>query len=116
MRKIFNLIIKLSIYGLVFLMPLFWLPWTNEVFEFNKQYLLVFLAALALMAWLAKMVLVQKKVTFRRTPLDLFVLAFMVIMILNAAFSVDQNSAWFGFYVRFTDSVVGILALGVFYF
>ena len=116
MRKICNFIIKFSIYGLVFLMPLFWLPWTNEVYEFNKQYLLVFLVGLALLAWLVKMIVVQKKFVFRRTPLDLWILVFMAVMILSAVFSVDKISSWFGFYARFSDSVVGLLALGLIYF
>jgi len=116
MRKICNFLIKFSIYGLVFLMPLFWLPWTNEVYEFNKQYLLVFLAGLALLSWLVKMVVVQKKVVLQRTPLDVWILVFMVVMILSAVFSIDKISSWFGFYGRFSDSVTGLLALGIMYF
>jgi len=97
-------------------MPLFFLSWTNEVYEFNKQYLLVGLVALALMAWLAKMILVKKKVVFRRTPLDIWILVFMAAMILAAVFSVDKSSSWFGFYGRFSDSVVGLIALCLMYF
>ncbi len=111
-----NLVIKFCIYGLVFLMPLFWLPWTTEVYEFNKQYLLVYLVVLALLAWLTKMIVVQKKVVFKRTPLDVWILVFMLIMILSASFSIDKVSSWLGFYGRFSDSVVSILALGLMYF
>lgn len=116
MLKVFNFIIKYSLYGLVLLMPLFWLPWAVEVYEFNKQYLLVGLVALALLAWLAKMIIVQKKIVFRRTPLDIFVLAFMLVMILAAVFSVDKVSSWLGFYGRFSDSLIGLLALCLMYF
>ncbi len=116
MRQICNFFIKLAIYGLVFLIPLFWLPWTNEVFEFNKQYLLFFLVGLALLAWLAKMIIVQKKLTFYRTPLDLWILIFMLLMVLSAVFSVDSISSWLGFYGRFSDSVIGLLTLAVLYF
>ena len=116
MRKICNFLIKYSIYGLVFLMPLFWLPWTNEVYEFNKQYLLVFLVGLALLAWLVKMIVVQKRFVLRRTPLDIWILLFMAVMVLSAVFSIDKISSWFGFYGRFSDSMVGLLALGLMYF
>jgi len=116
MRKICNFVIKFSIYGLVFLMPLFWLSWTNEVYEFNKQYLLVFLVGLALLAWLVKMIVVQKRFVFRRTPLDIWILVFMAVMVLSAVFSIDEISSWFGFYTRFSDSMVGLLALGLMYF
>ena len=116
MRKICNFIIKYSLYALVFFIPLFWLSWTVEAYEFNKQYLLVFLVALAFLAWLAKMTIAQKKISFRRTPLDLWILVFMFIMILSGIFSIDKISSWFGFYGRFSDSIIGILSLCVMYF
>ena len=116
MRKIYNFIIKYSIYPLVFLMPLFWLPWTVEMFEFNKQYLLFILATLALFAWLAKMIIIRKKVVFRRTPLDVWVLVFMLFVILSAIFSIDRTSSWLGFYGRFSDSAIGLLAMCLMYF
>lgn len=116
MQKICNFVIKYSFYGFVFLMPLFWLPWTIEVYEFNKQYLLVFLVGLALLAWLTKMIIVQKRIVFRRTPLDIWILVFMVVMVLSAVFSIDKISSWFGFYGRFSGSMIGLLALGLMYF
>lgn len=116
MRKIYNFVIKYSIYALVLLMPLFWLPWTVEMFEFNKQYLLFVLTALALLAWLAKMIIIRKKVVFRRTPLDIWVLVFMLIIILSALFSIDRTSSWLGVYGRFSDSAIGLLAMCLMYF
>jgi len=116
MRKVCNFIIKYSIYALVLLMPLFWLSWTIEAYEFNKQYLLVFLIGLAFVAWLAKMVIVQKKIVFRRTPLDVWVLVFMAVTILAGIFSVDNISSWLGFYGRFSGSVIGLLSLCIMYF
>ena len=112
----YNKIIKTSIYALVFLMPLFFLPFSFEAFEFNKQYLLFFLVSLAFFAWLAKMVLVDKEIRFKRSPLDIFVLVFLFIAILSAIFSVDKGSSLFGFYGRFSDGLIGLLSLGIFYF
>ncbi len=116
MSNIFNRIIKISIYLLVFLLPLFFLPFSFEAFEFNKQYLLFFLVSLAFFFWLARMVLVDKEIRFKRTPLDILVLAFLSIAILSAIFSVDKNSSIFGFYGRFSDGLIGLLSLGMLYF
>ncbi len=101
---------------MVFLLPLFWLPFSFEAFEFNKQYLLFFLVSAALFTWLAKMVFIDKEVRFRKTPLDLFVLVFLLVVILSAVFSVDRISSIFGFYGRFSDSLISLLSLGIFYF
>ena len=116
MQNLFNKIIKISIYLLVFLLPLFWLPFTFEAFEFNKQYLLFFLVSLAFFAWIAKMALVDKEIKFKRTPLDIPVLAFLFIAILSTIFSADKGSSLFGFYGRFSDGLIGLLSLGIFYF
>ncbi len=116
MRKIINFLIKFPIYALVFLMPLFWLPWTIEAYEFNKQYLLFFLVCLGFVAWLAKLTIIRKKFYFRRTALDVWILLFMVVTIFSAVFSIDTLSSWFGFYGRFSDSVIGLLSLMVMYF
>ena len=112
----YNKVIKWSIYLLVFLLPLFFLPFSFEVFEFNKQHLLFLLVSLAFFFWLAKMVLVDKEIKFKKSPLEPFVLAFLFIAILSAIFSVDKNSSIFGFYGRFSDGLIGLLSLVIFYF
>ncbi len=116
MPNILGKIIKTSIYLLVFLTPLFFLPFTFEAFGFNKQYLLFFLVSIALLSWLTKMVICDREVRFRRSALDLFVLGFLFVAILSAVFSVDKTSSLFGFYGRFSDGLIGLLSLGIFYF
>jgi tetratricopeptide (TPR) repeat protein len=116
MQKILNLLVKYSIYALVFLLPLFFLPFNYEAFEFNKQYLLFFLTTFAGISWLIKMVVFDKEVRFRKTPLDLFILAFLLIAVLSAVFSIDKTSSLYGFYGRFSDGLIGLLSCGILYF
>jgi putative inorganic carbon (hco3(-)) transporter len=116
MATFFNRIIKVSINLLVFLIPLFFLPFSFEAFEFNKQYLLFFLVLISFFAWIGKMVLVEQEVRFKRTPLDIFVIGFLFIAVLSAVFSVDKGSSVFGFYGRFSDGLIGLLSLGALYF
>ena len=112
----YNRIIKYCIYSLVFLLPLFFLPFSFEAFEFNKQYLLFFLVSAAFFCWIAKMVLVDKEIRFKRTPLDIPILAFLFVAILGAVFSVDKSSSIFGFYGRFSDGLIGLISLVMLYF
>jgi len=116
MQKLFDRVIKISIYALTFLIPLFFLPFSFEAFEYNKQFLLVILVSLAFFAWLAKMVVVDKEIRFKRSPLDIFVLAFLAVGILSAIFSVDRSSSLYGFYGRFSNGLIGLLSMGIFYF
>lgn len=116
MANLFNKIIKSCIYLLVFLVPIFWLPFSFEAFEFNKLYLIFFLVSLAFFVWLTKMALIDKEIRFRKTPIDIFVLVFLFLAILSAIFSVDKISSLFGFYGRFSDGLIGLLSLGLLYF
>ena len=109
-------IIKTSIYGLVFLLPLFFTPFSFEAYEFNKQYLLFFLVSIAALCWLAKMIIFDKEFRFKRTILDIPILIFMLIGILSAVFSIDTISSVLGYYGKFFDGLIGFLSLGILYF
>ncbi|MFA4998415.1 MAG: tetratricopeptide repeat protein [Candidatus Paceibacterota bacterium] len=116
MENILQKIVKGSIYLLTFLLPIFWLPFTFEVFEFNKEYLLFFVAIIGFFAWFAKMIFYDKEVRFKKSPINLLVLVFLFVAILSAIFSVDKNSSLFGFYGRFSNGLIPLLSLMMFYF
>ncbi|MFC1789632.1 tetratricopeptide repeat protein [Patescibacteria group bacterium] len=116
MQNTLNKIIKTSIYLLVFLLPLFFLPFSLEAIEFNKQYLLFFLVSLAFLAWLGRMILVDREVCFKHSPINIFVLVFLFIAILSTVFSVDKFSSIFGFYGSFSNGLIGLISLVMFYF
>ncbi|MDO8524423.1 MAG: tetratricopeptide repeat protein [bacterium] len=112
----FQKIIKWCIYALVFLMPLFWLPFSLEAYDINKAYLLAFLAGIGILAWVGKMIFHNKKIIFKRTALDFFVLGYLAILILSAIFAKDKTSVFLGFYGRFWPSILTSVSLVGFYF
>lgn len=116
METLYDRVIKYSLYLLVFLIPLFFLPFSFEKFEFNKLYLLFFLTIISFFAWLAKQILVEKEIKFRKTSLDAPVLIFLAIAILSAIFSVDKYSSFFGFYGRFSDGLITLISCVILYF
>ncbi|MDD5032189.1 MAG: tetratricopeptide repeat protein [Patescibacteria group bacterium] len=125
-----NLIIYL-IKGLVFLLPLFFLPWTLEFFEFNKQALLWLMATLLAVLWLIKMIYpvrnsnesiisngarFEKQIILRRTPLDIPILTFLFITMLASIFSQNRLASFFGYLGNAGSAWLGLLALVFFYF
>jgi putative inorganic carbon (hco3(-)) transporter len=66
-------IIDYSFYLLFFLVPLFFSPSTNELFEFNKMFLTYSLTALIVTAWISRMIMSKtlaiKGITFRHSAL-----------------------------------------------
>jgi len=112
----FQKIVKGCIYALVFLMPLFWLPFSLEAYDINKAYLLVFLTGIGILAWIGRMIFHNKKIIFKRTALDFFVLGYLAILILSAVFAKDKTSVFLGLYGRFWPSILTSVSLVGFYF
>lgn len=109
--KSINKIINWVIISFVFLLPLFFLPITGEFYLFNKQTLLIAVAGILLLLWLAKMALSQT-LSFRKTALDLPIILFALAYII-ATLAAAPNKA-----IAFSAPMgTGtILALTVLYF
>ena len=63
--RICDWVTKYSIYTAIFLTPIFFLPWTSDVLDFNKQALLLLLVMVSFFAWMLK-VLVSGKVEINK--------------------------------------------------
>ncbi|MCK4891884.1 MAG: hypothetical protein KAS78_04405, partial [Candidatus Pacebacteria bacterium] len=116
LSKVLDKAISWLLYFLVFSLPLFILPFSVEIYEFNKVLLLFAVSSLAFLIWIAKMVLVEKRLTFVRTPLDIPIIIFISIVLVSTVFSVDKVSSILGFYGRFSDSLMVYLSLAMVYF
>ena len=76
-----NRIIEYSFYSLFFFVPLVFSGDTSELFEFNKMWLTFGLTIIIGLAWTIKMV-VEKKITIQRTPIDILLLLFLFSQII----------------------------------
>jgi tetratricopeptide (TPR) repeat protein len=90
-----NWIIKISLYSLVFLVPVFFLPYTSEFLEFNKQNLLVFLTLAAVIAWLGKSI-AAGVFEFKKSALNIPIFVFLVVYGVSAFFSLNRFASFIG--------------------
>ena len=90
---------------LLFLVPLILWPFTSEIFEFNKMILTYMVTALIVSTWAIRMV-VEKKIIFRRTILDIPLLVFLVSQLLSTLFSIDPRTSSLGYYSRFNGGLL----------
>src|SRR3989338_2712023 len=84
--RIIDSIISRTLAALFFALPLFFLPFTTDRFDFNKQMLLVGVTSLLLLAWIAKFIL-QKTVRLTITP---FTLPLFIITLVTFASAIIQ--------------------------
>lgn len=115
MIKICNRIIEYSFYSLFLLVP--WALWkdTSELFELNKMWLVWGLTIVITMSWLIKMV-IQKRILFQRTPLDIPIALFLLSQIISTIFSLDVHVSLWGYYSRFNGGLLSIVSYTLLYY
>ncbi|MBI5022789.1 MAG: tetratricopeptide repeat protein [Candidatus Magasanikbacteria bacterium] len=113
--RLLNGITKFGLYLTVFLIPIFYLPFTDEKLELNKYFLLYFLIFVSLLCWLGRS-LIKKSFEIRRTPLDIPLLAIWFLYFLTALLSQDKFLSFFGDFSFLGLSFFGLTVFAVFYF
>ena len=113
--SIYERIVQVLLYVTAFLVPLFYLPWTSSILEYNKQLLLVIVASVGLVVWLLGVV-VSGKLTIRSTPMDKGVLGILAATLIATIFSTTHAKSIFGLSVSLSTSLVTVIALSIVYF
>lgn len=112
---IFDRISKIAIYLLVFLLPLWFLPWTVNVLDFNKQSLLLFLTLVAFLSWLIK-VLTTKEIRINFNFLYLPVIVLLLVAGLSTLFSVSSYGSFWGWPLNINQSFLTLLGSVLLFF
>ncbi|MBI4040110.1 O-antigen ligase family protein [Candidatus Daviesbacteria bacterium] len=108
-------IITICFYILLALTPFIWLPFTSELFEFNKMMLVYLLTATIFSFWLIKMI-GQKKLLVKRTPFDIPILLFLLANCLSTLFSIDQHTSVWGYYSRSNGGLLSTFTYIILYY
>lgn len=103
-------ILEWSFVGLVFLMPLFFLPLTTEALELNKQ-MLLFVGALWLGLVFTTRIVITGNIQLKRSPLYWGFLGMLVSWILATVFSVYPYNSIIGLERQEFVSLASIIAL-----
>ena len=84
-----------ALYALSFLLPLFFLPFTANYLEINKQTVLVLLTFVGLVAWLGAMV-IEKRLTFRSGWFNVVPGVWFLVVLASSIFSMAGYQTWVG--------------------
>ena len=99
---------RVLVHVLLFLAPVFFLPFTSDVLELNKQTLLVALTLSATLAWLGSMH-VSRTISFRRGVLNAFPILVLGATAAAAVFSKAPYLSWIGGVNQQYTSVLSVL-------
>jgi len=112
--KFFHKLIEILFYLLFFLLPLILWPFSYELFEFNKIITIYVFTVLIVFAWASKSI-IERKIIFRRTILDVPLILFLTSQILSTIVSVDPRTSIFGFYSRFNGGLLSLISFSLLY-
>jgi tetratricopeptide (TPR) repeat protein len=104
---VFDAAITTSLVALFFGLPIFFTGFAFQGLVFEKQVYFYVWLLVALVAWVSKGV-VTGEMKVRRTPLDIPIIAFVVVYGLSAALSIDR---WRSFWGAFGDPSRGFLSV-----
>ncbi|KKQ93473.1 MAG: hypothetical protein UT19_C0011G0018 [Candidatus Woesebacteria bacterium GW2011_GWB1_39_10b] len=106
--------IAIIFYLAFFSIPLVFHPQTSELFEFNKMVLTYALTVVIVCFWFIRMIL-EKKIVFRRTILDIPLLIFLTSQTLSTLISIDARTSLLGYYSRFHGGLISSYSYSLLY-
>jgi len=112
---IFEKISKAAIYLFVFLAPLFFLPWTSNVLDFNKQILLFILVFVSLVCWIIK-TLREGELKINFSFLNIPVLFLVLITGISIFFSLSRYGSFWGWPLNISSSFTTLAAFVLLFF
>ncbi len=113
--KISDTIIVWSLYLVVFLMPIFFIPFSSDFLDFNKQALLMLATFIALFAWMAKAIF-SGGFTISKDKTSMAVGALVVVALLSALFSVNRYGSFWGWPLVTSESFLSIFCFATIFF
>ena len=113
--EVFLKIAKVSVYLLVFLLPLFFLSFTQNVLDFQKQALLFLLVLVSFLSFLTY-VLISKKLEINFSFLNIPVLILLLATWLSTFFSLSRYGSFWGQPLSISASFLTLLLLAILYF
>jgi len=106
---------KISIYVLVFLLPILFLPWTANVLDFNKQALLIALVFVSIFALTLK-ILISGRASFSFSPVHMPIAVLFLVYTVSTIFSLWRYGSFWGWPSITSESLLSLLGLVLLYF
>lgn len=115
LRKSLDSLSIYIIYGFVFALPLVFTKFTTEYYDSAKFFLLSAVVLILFLLWGAR-ILTDGKLDIKRTPLDPFLLIFLLSAFLSTLFSTSKYTSLFGSMTNLHGSLIFLVAVVLLYF
>jgi tetratricopeptide (TPR) repeat protein len=106
---------KILIFILIFLFPLVFFPFSQNVLDFPKLLFLFLFTSLSLIFFLIQ-VLIEGKIKISLHPFHIILISFLFFLFLSSLFSKSRVESFFGIPLSISESFLSFLFLSFFYF
>ncbi|MBN2100724.1 hypothetical protein JW710_02425 [Candidatus Dojkabacteria bacterium] len=103
--KVTDYITQYGVFVMTLLLPVMFLPFTSEFYEFNKSMLFISFMLIILVAWLVN-ISFKGQLSFWKTSFDVGLIAIFASVLLSFVFSEDKITSLIGFSGRMSEGVV----------
>ncbi len=100
--------------GYLFLLPLFFTPLNSELFELNKFSLTLLAVSLLSALWAIRMI-VEKRIIFKRSFLDIPLILFFLSQLFSTLISIHPQTSFWGYYSRFHQGLLSTISYSLLY-
>jgi len=102
-------ILYISFFALFLVTPLLFTKHTSELFEYNKMMFVYVLTSIITGSWILLMIS-TKKFIFKRSPLDIPLVLFLLSHIISTITSIDPHTSIWGYYSRSNGGLLSIIS------
>jgi len=114
-HKIVSKLLLFSYFVLVLVTPILVIPYTSELFEFNKMFLVYGLTGIIVVAWLLKGI-INGKLAIARSALDIPIALFFLAISLSYFVSIDTHVSIWGYYSRQHGGLLSVISFILLYY
>ncbi len=107
--EFFDKLNKFSLYLVLFLIPIFFLPFTQNFLDFPKQFLALILIFLSLIGWVGKGIFKGKFFLRENRAFYLALILILFSLLTSSLFSISSNISFFGSPMVVADSFISFL-------
>lgn len=100
--------------GYLFLLPLFFTPLNSELFELNKFFLTLLAVSALFILWLVRMI-VEKRIIFTKSFLDIPIILFFLSQLFSTFISIHPHTSFWGYYSRFHQGLLSTISYSLLY-
>ena len=108
-------VIHWTVLALAALVPIFFMPFSLEVLELNKQLIIIIGAIIVGLAWVGKM-LAERKFEYRRSVVNIIVILYLAVHAISAMLSKNRYMSISGDFGQQMSSLTTTVALVILYF